>query len=188
MSPHRVLLRALVVLVLAPLAPSAVTAQAAETPEHVAERYVRALKAQQWDSMAYLMHPLALRQLRELLTPLFESPKLGAARAELMGDSSLSDVRALSDTAVFSLFMSHLMRSQAQVMEFMRTARVAFLGHVAEGPDTVHVVYRMTIEDTAFAVSKMDIISLQRLGDSWRALLTADLRPLAAMLRREASL
>jgi len=49
----------LLALVTAPL-----PGQVAETPEQVAARYLQAMSAQQWDTMAALMHPGALSQLR----------------------------------------------------------------------------------------------------------------------------
>ena len=64
---------ALLTVLATPLA----TQQATETPEQVAARYLHALSVQQWDSMAFLMHPYALHQLRDALAPLFEAPSTG---------------------------------------------------------------------------------------------------------------
>jgi hypothetical protein len=147
---------------------------------------MRAMKAQQWDSMAYLMHPYALHQMHELLGPLFEAPSMDGPRQELLGVRTLAEARALSDTAVFVALISRVMTSQAQVMEFLRDATVQVIGHVEEGRDTVHVVYRMHYEKGEAAISKMDVVSMQRMGNTWRALLSADLRMLGAMLRRQA--
>ena len=184
MRPHHVLV---LTLLGAALTPAPASAQGvAETPEQVAERYIHALKARQWDSMALLMHPAALRQLRDVLTPLFEAPSLGEARDELLGVHSIGEAQALSDTAVFIAFMSRAMSSQTQLMDLMGRAQIQVLGHLAEGPDTVHVLYRISIEDTTVVVSKMDVFSELRWGDSWRGLLEADLRMLGAMLRRQA--
>ena len=182
LSPAPVL--ALAALTLMPAPAAAQTA--GESPEHVATRYINALRTQQWDSMALLMHPVALHQLREVLAPLFEAPSLDDAREHLLGVRSLSGAKALSDNGVFVALMSHGVGSQAQLMEFMRKASVQIIGHVPEGRDTVHVVYRMTFEDGTAAVAKMDVFSMQRLGDTWRGLLSIDLRMLGAMLRRRA--
>src|SRR5690242_15626866 len=76
--------------------------QVAETPEQVAGRYLRAMSAQQWDTMAALMHPGALHQLHSLLAPLVEAPSLDGARQDLLGVHSLKEAQALSDTTFFA--------------------------------------------------------------------------------------
>lgn len=177
---------ALALALLACGATPALSQRDSATPEQVASRYMQAMKAQQWDSMAYLMHPYALRQLRELLGPLFEAPSMDGPRQELLGVRTLAEARALSDTAVFVALISRVMSSQAQLTEFLRDATIQFIGHVPEGRDTVHVVYRMRYQKGEAAISKMDVVSMQRMGITWRALLSADLRMLGAMLRRQA--
>jgi len=107
-------------------------------------------------------------------------------RQELLGVRTLAAAQALSDTAVFVALISRLMGSQAQFTEFLRDATMQVIGHVPEGRDTVHVVYRMSYEKGEAAVSKMDVVSMQRMGNTWRALLSGDLRMLGAMLRRQA--
>jgi len=173
---------ALLTVLATPLA----TQQATETPEQVAARYLHALSAQQWDSMAFLMHPYALHQLRDVLAPLFEAPSLDGAREELLGVRSISAAKALSDTAVFTAFIARGLGSQSQLMDFLRKAKIQLIGHVPEGRDTVHIVYRMTFEDSTAAISKMDVFSMLRMGNTWRGLLSADFRMLGAMLRRQA--
>lgn len=182
LSSAPILALAALTLMLAPAA--AQTAN--DSPEHVATRYLNAMRAQQWDSMALLMHPVALHQIREVLAPLFEAPALDDSRERLLGVRSLSDAKALSDNGVFVALMSQMVGSQAQLMEFMRKASIQIIGHVPEGRDTVHVVYRMSFEDGTAAIAKMDVFSMQRLGDTWRGLLSIDLRMLGAMLRRRA--
>lgn len=149
-------------------------------------RYINALSAQQWDTMASLMHPAALHQLRIILAPLFDAPSLDESREQLLGVHSQSEARGLSDRAVFVALMSRVLASQGQLMDILQRAKIQIVGHVMEGSDTVHVVYRMSIEDSTAAFSKMDVFSMLRLGDTWRGLLSADFRMLGAMLRRRA--
>lgn len=177
---------ALAVTLVAFAAVPLVSQQNAETPEQVAARYMQAMRSRQWDSMAVLMHPVALHQLREVLGPLFESPTMDSVRQELLGVPTLAQARALSDTAVFAALISRIMVSQAQLQDFMHDATIQFLGHVPEGQDTVHVVYRMSYDKGPAAISKMAVFSMLRMGNTWRGLLAMDLRMLGAMLRRSA--
>ncbi len=168
------------------LATAVLPGQVAETPEQVAGRYLRAMSAQQWDTMAALMHPGALRQLRSLLAPLVEAPSLDGARQDLLGIHSLKEAQALSDAALFAAFIAHILNAKAGVMDVLRDSKIQVIGHVPEGSDTVHIVYRLDYEKEGVGVSKMDVFSMQRMGNTWRGLLSGDFRMLAAMLRRQA--
>jgi hypothetical protein len=169
------------------LAAASADSHAAQTPEQVAQTYIGALRAQRWETMASLMHPEALSQLRDLLGPLFEAPSMSSAREQLLGVRTVAEARALSDSGVFVAFISRSMKSEAQIGDVLRDSNIQLIGHVPEGKDTVHVVYRMVFfVDNVASFSKMDLFSLKRLGSTWRGLLTGDLRPLAAMLRRQA--
>jgi len=168
------------------LATPSLLGQVPETPEQVAGRYLRAMSAQQWDTMAALMHPGALRQLHSLLAPLVEAPSLDGARQDLLGVHSLKEAQALSDTAFFAAFISHLLQARAGVMDVLRDSKIQVIGHVPEGSDTVHIVYRMDYEKDGLGVSKMDVFSMQRMGNTWRGLLSGDFRMLSAMLRKQA--
>src|SRR6267378_1046422 len=70
-----------------PQTPQAQSAQAqsAETPEQVTERFIAAMRAADWQGMASLMHQNALKEMRQLLAGVFESPNAGPIRQQLLG-------------------------------------------------------------------------------------------------------
>ena len=103
-----------------------------------------------------------------------------------MGVHSQKEAQALSDPAFFAAFISHALHSKADVMEILRDSKIQVIGHVPEGSDTVHIVYRLDWEKNGVGVSKMDVFSMQRMGNTWRGLLSGDFRMLGAMLRRQA--
>jgi hypothetical protein len=156
--------------------------QTVETPEQVTERFVAAMRAADWNGMASLMHQNALKEMRQLLSGVFEAPNAGPIRQQLLGVTTVQQAQALSDTAVFA----SLMRSTTQdadVAELLRSAKVQVLGHVNEGPDTVHVVYRMAMTINGIPITKMDVMSLARSPVGWRGLLKGDVTALAAGIR-----
>jgi putative sterol carrier protein len=57
------------------------------------------------------------------------------------------------------------------------------VGHVREGDDVVHVVYRGTTSVGNVKISKMSVMSLKADGESWRMLLTGDIEGMAAMMK-----
>ena len=157
-------------------------AQTAETPEQVTERFVAAMRAADWNGMAALMHQNALKEMRQLLAGVFEAPNGGPIRQQLLGVTTVPQAQALSDTAVFAALM-RTTTQDADVAELLRSARVQVLGHVNEGADTVHVVYRMAMTINGIPITKMDVMSLARSPVGWRGLLKGDVTALAAGIR-----
>jgi hypothetical protein len=168
------------------LATATAAAKLPATPEAIADQFVHALGARHWETMVGLMHPAALHELRMMLAPLTESPSLDKERLQLLGVRSLMQAQALSDSAFSVAFLSRALSAKPELLDFIRDSRIEIIGQLSEGPDTVHVVYRMTYQKGEVAVSKMDVFSLRRMGNTWRGLLSMDLRMLGAMLRREA--
>ncbi len=89
----------LLLLLVAPFpAPTWAQAQAQEeSPQQVTRRFMQAMQGGDWTGMAALMHPAALRQLRELLTVLFEAERADDIRQRLLGVSTVAEARALSE-------------------------------------------------------------------------------------------
>ena len=157
-------------------------AQTVETPEQVTERFVAAMRAADWNGMASLMHQNALKEMRQLLSGVFEAPNGAQIRQQLLGVTTVQQAQALSDTAVFASLM-RMTTQDADVAELLRSAKVQVLGHVNEGTDTVHVVYRMAMTVNGIPITKMDVMSLARSPVGWRGLLKGDVSALAAGMR-----
>ncbi len=157
-------------------------AQTVETPEQVTERFVAAMRAADWNGMASLMHQNALKEMRQLLSGVFEAPNGAQIRQQLLGVTTVQQAQALSDTAVFASLM-RMTTQDADVAELLRSAKVQVLGHVNEGADTVHVVYRMAMTINGIPITKMDVMSLARSPVGWRGLLKGDVTALAAGIR-----
>ena len=157
-------------------------AQTVETPEQVTERFVAAMRAADWNGMAALMHQNALKEMRQLLSGVFEAPNGAQIRQQLLGVTTVQQAQALSDTAVFASLM-RMTTQDADVAELLRSAKVEVLGHVNEGADTVHVVYRMAMTINGIPITKMDVMSLARSPVGWRGLLKGDVTALAAGIR-----
>jgi hypothetical protein len=175
---------AVVLLLLVAPFPAPTWAQAqGESPQQVTRRFMQAMQGGDWTGMAALMHPAALRQLRELLTVLFEAERADDIRQRLLGVSTVAEARALSDTALFAALMRVTIQQNAGLVDVLRTAQLEVLGQVAEGRDTTHVVYRMAMTIQGTPITRMDVMSLARSPGGWRGLLKGDVSALAAAIR-----
>jgi hypothetical protein len=178
----------LAALCLLQAAPSPAPAQAAaatadtESAQQVTMHFIDAMRANDWNGVAKLMHPGALHQLREFFSVLFESPDAEPIRRELLGVSTIDEARAMSDTALFVSLLRMSTRSP-EMSDVFKSAKVQILGQVNEGRDTTHVVYRMQMTLEGTPVTTMDVFSLARSPAGWRGLLKGDMAAVAAAIR-----
>lgn len=155
-----------------------------ETPEAVAERSLAAIRDGNFLAVASLMHEDALRELRALLEPILtlDDPEVVELRQQLMGESSIPAIRGMSDTLFVSRFLGLAMNREGMA-QALKSSQGKLLGSVKEGPDTVHVVYRLALSVEDIAITEMDVISLGRSRAGWRTLLKGDVRAMASALQ-----
>ena len=183
---HVVLARALLAWALCALVPVLLGAQdTTGTPEAVVRRYTEAMRGGEWDTAARLMHPEALAQFREMLTPAFQSEGPGRElRDQFFGGMTMSRIQDLSDTDFFAGFFQGMMALNPELLGVVQDAEITMVGHVLEGQDVAHVVYRMQMQMDAMTFTKLDVMSVKRHGATWRGLLTGTMEGLAAALSR----
>jgi 2-keto-3-deoxy-galactonokinase len=170
-------LRASIRLVLAfvlTLSASPLAAQAA--PEEVARQYFTAVRANDYRAAAALMHPAALDQFRDFFRSLAAADVSGETVKTMFGVRSTSEFNALSSQDVFARLLGTMTSMSPEMKEAMSSMRASVVGTVPEGADTVHVMYRMTMGVQGVEVTKMEVLSLQRSGTRWMAMLTGDMQ------------
>lgn len=187
----RTIRRALLVVLLAlPLGTMSLAAQrptpAAVPPESIATRYAAAMKAGDWNAIARLMHPAAIAQFRSLFMPIVAADTSGQAAQALFGVANAAELAKLPDAEMFARLFHTLTAQQPGFQEAMNGATMTVLGHVAEGPDVAHVVYRMHMQVDSISVDKTEVLSMRRNGSTWGVMLSADFQGLAAALKRRA--
>ncbi len=155
------------------------------TPEAAATAFTTAIRTQQYAEAASLMHPEALAKFRAMFLPLAKQEKGAELRQQLFGASSMADLEALDDAALFERFLRSVMTLSPEFQTMMGAAETEMLGHVTEGPNLAHVVYRMRLTVEGMAITKLDVVSLQRAGSEWKALLRGDIEGMAEAIRRQ---
>lgn len=158
---------------------------AAGSPEAFAERYVQALRDERWSDAAGMMHPEALAELRAMFAPIVTHPEGGEVGREVFGLAEPGDFATTSDTALFAAFLRTVTGNSPEFMAVMKQAKATWVGHVDEGADVTHVVYRLHMAYEGIAITKLDVMSLKRSDGEWRAVLKGDVRGIAEALRRQ---
>ena len=179
----RYLLAATLILGCSRPADSARKESAGGTPEAAAQAFGQALKANDWAAAARMMHPEALKQLRDLFEPMLSTPGAEGMGAELFGAPSNAELALLPDTVMFANFLENVLNQQPGLSDAMRTAQIDPLGHVQAG-DTALVVSRMAFTVEGMTISQFDVMPFINDGGQWKGLLKADFTNMAAMIKR----
>jgi hypothetical protein len=183
MPRHLVSGIALAVLLL--VAPLHAQARSLATPEAAATAFTVALRTQQYADAAALMHPDALARFRAIFLPLATHDKGAELRQQMFGAGSVDELAALDDVALFERFLRSVMSLAPEFQTILGAAEADMLGHVSEGPELAHVVYRIRLTVEGMAVTKLDVITLRKSGAEWRALLKGDIEAMAEAIRRQ---
>ena len=173
---------ALLALVLA-FAPAAVLAEA-QSPEYVAKVGLDLVSKQDWPAYTHLMHPEALRSMKQMFRPIVAADDKGEATRGLFGVVSLKDYDAASDSALFCSLMVNLMKIAPTMADVVKNAEYTVIGSVPEGKDLAHVVYRVHTAAEEVQVTKVAAITLRRHGESWRFLLSGNIEGLVSALKK----
>ncbi|NIP78622.1 MAG: hypothetical protein GWM90_05220 [Gemmatimonadetes bacterium] len=170
------------VLVLAFALPRVGAAQS-ETPVQFAERYFEAAHQADWDSVAALMHPDALVSLKAMFAPLVAADTTGEMALGLFALEGPAEFESATPGDIFASLMRQMTAMSPELAQIMSSARAQVIGTVREeGTDVRHVVYRLVMETQGIEVEKLQVISMRPWGDTWGAILTGEIKGLAAAL------
>lgn len=169
---------------LAAATPSA--ARGDETPEQFARKVADATKAADFKTFATLLHPEALADLKKLLREFtVEEPTREIAKM-FFGVSTPEEMDKLSGAEVFERFMTTISGQVPNFAEALKSSEIQVLGHIDEKPDLAHVVTRNTAQVGDLKMTKMEVITLRKYGNGWRALLAANIEGVVAQIRQMA--
>src|SRR4030095_15454003 len=156
--------------------PFVLSSYAAEPPEEVAHTYIRAMADARMNVVADQMHPSALERFKGIMTdvanaitsaPADRKPSAKMVSA-LFGDDGPAVVKALPPRDVFVRFMSNLTTFVPQIRAMHAGSEYQVLGHVDEGANLTHVVFRATLAQGEHEMTKMSVLSLKRDGEHWQ--------------------
>jgi hypothetical protein len=159
-------------------------AGAQSTPEELVRAYNDAVARSDLAEAARLTHPSALQQIRQLVAGMARRDTTGRALQGVAGVSSAAELAALPDTVLYARFLGAIMRQQPAMRDVMRGSRAEVIGHVVEGGTTAHVVYRLHLTVNGVAMSRLSVLSAQRVGGVWRALLSGDISGMVEAMNR----
>lgn len=170
----------------ATVAPPSLTAQTLEevtaTPDSTAALFLRSLRAIGWDSAARLIHDDTLERFKASTRMMAAADASGEVSAYLVGADSTA-LPDLTAAEVFERAVGTVIDDMPGLMHSIYDRDDEVLGHVREGADSAHVVYRTTARLSG-AVPEVKVMQLARAEDEgWRVRWSDELEILEAALR-----
>lgn len=164
------------------LVSAAVSGQVGSTPEGTAQAYMEATRQRDWQAAASLMHPDALREMRDFVESLLQMPDGAQLGAVLFEGKTSEAIAALPDTEYFAAFLGMAMNEMGGMDDLLSSAQSDIVGTVMEG-ETAHLVVRISMSADDFSFSQMEVQSYRQYEGQWLALLQGDLSSMIAGFR-----
>ena len=136
-------------------------------PDSVATEFQSALRAVAWRAALVRLHPEALEDFHLRISILVESDTTRAPIQKLYPDGGLATFRSTSKEEVFLRVLEVLSEDALGLVHALVVRDVEVVGHVPEGPEMAHVVYRSTA-DLSGAEPELRLMTMKRDGDRWR--------------------
>ena len=165
-----------------PVAAQATLKELTATPEQAATLFLRSVRAIRWRTAAQFIHPETLARFKAVVAMISDADTTGSLRRYLTDTPSARALAALDPATVFDRSVGRTIDSLPGLMHSLYDHDDHVLGHVMEGTDTAHVVYR-TIERLSGAVPDVQVMQAERTPDGWRILWSDELGVLEAALR-----
>lgn len=181
----RVLLLALALTPSAPVGPERASAQTlaelTASPDSAAALFIRSIRSMRWSAAAQFMDPEPLSLFHDVVTMITEPDASGDLLDYLTGTDTTA-YRALDAREVFDRALTTLTGDMPGLTYSLQDRDDEFLGHVTEGTDSAHVVYR-TQSRLSGALPEVKVMQMRRGPEGWRVLWSDELDVLETALR-----
>lgn len=153
-----------------------------ETPEQVAQRYFATMRAGDWRANAALMHPQALESFKAGFVRLATPADAAGAIEAVFGVRTVAELEEVPAVELYERFMRKSVSESSGMQELFDSADFDVVGHVREGDETAHVVYRLKAETEGMEVTRIAVITLRLHQGAWKAVLTGEVQGFPAVI------
>jgi hypothetical protein len=151
------------------------------SPDSAAVLFIRSVRSMRWSAAAQFMDPEPLGLFHDVVTMITEPDASGDLLDYLTGTDPAA-YGALDAPEVFDRALTTLMGDMPGLTYSLQDRDDEFLGHVMEGADSAHVVYR-TESRLSGALPEVKVMQMRRGPEGWRVLWSDELDVLETALR-----
>ena len=166
-----------------------VWAQSLATPEAAVKAYMALLQKEKINEFVAVMHPGALADFKKMMMPVVKLATAKKKEAQVMtlfkGVKNAALLEKMPPAQVFAAFYKGLLVVMPKLSDALAGSKMEVLGHVAEGKELAHVVYRATMSLGQIKSVKVDVVSCRLYKGKWMVLLSSNLEGLAAQIKMQ---
>jgi hypothetical protein len=160
-------------------------APAKDSPEDIVATALDALNHDRPDEYVKAMHPEALKQFRTATLEIVAHAKTGQVPPLFQGVKDIPELKKLSETQLLTSYLRGMIPANPKAKRALSKTKIEVLGHVAEGKETTHVVYRSKLEIDGAKLEKLNVSSLRKDGTAWKLLLPSEIEGAVAMVKQQ---
>jgi hypothetical protein len=157
----------------------------AETSTDRAKMYFSDIENRNFTAAAEHFDPVQLKEFRKMMEFYKEIPP--EAQKQFIqtffgAEQTLESMETVTDTEFFSGLFSFIMK-QADAAGGLSFDGIEILGEVKEGKHVSHLVTRNRVSVGELEMEAMEVISLKKVGDEWRVLMSGKIKGLPQQLK-----
>jgi uncharacterized membrane protein YgcG len=162
------------------------------SPQDVVRVATEAINHGRIEEFASAMHPDALHQFRTVMLELADAAARDGKAGEILRlfreAKNVQELKKLDEASFFASYLRGVMRYDTELKSALADAKIATLGHVNEGKEIAHVVYRITTKfKDSDPIEMVTVTSLRTDGPRWAMLLSGDVEMMTIALKQRLS-
>jgi hypothetical protein len=147
------------------------------SPEAVVSKAIDAVNHGRVDEFSSAMHPDSLKEFRTAVVATIDTAVKRVGEAKLLESfPGVKSVKALKALDAPHLFAGVIRRttSDPETKKSLARTQIDVFGHVTEGDDTAHVVYRSKIKLGETDIVRLNVATLRKSGETWKMVIPED--------------
>ena len=141
------------------------------SPEAVVSKAIDAVNHGRVDEFADAMDPDSLEEFRAAVVATIDTAVKRVGEAKLLesfpGVKSVKALKALDAPHLFAGVVQR-MTADPEFRKALAKTKIDVFGHVSEGDDKAHVVYRSEMKQGEVDIVRLNVVTLRKSGQTWK--------------------
>ena len=144
------------------------------SPEAVVSKAIDAVNHGRIDEFVSAMHPESLEEFRTAVVATIDDAVERVGEAKLLesfpGVKTVDGLKALDGPRLFADIIRRK-ASDPSLKKSLANTKTDVFGHIAEGNDTAHVVYRTRMKLGETDIMRLNVATLRKSGSAWKMMI-----------------
>ncbi|MBR9682609.1 MAG: hypothetical protein GOV02_02950 [Candidatus Aenigmarchaeota archaeon] len=158
-----------------------------KSEEFLAKLYFIKLQKKEWNEVAKLYTPEALKEFKSMITSPLEASSVefpeefsaGLFEGLFGSEKTIEDIKEMSDIDFFANFLRNSVEMASEAGGGVDFKSLNIIGSVSEGDSICHILARMYVEVGEMEFEKLEILSVKKIRDTWGIILQGQVKGMA---------